>query len=72
MFAQSAHVYSNAESHSGIINYGSDMDYLMLKDFVEHLQKDEMPMLSGLDGRKALEVAIMAYQSAESGKIITK
>jgi predicted dehydrogenase len=72
MFAQSAHIFSNAETHSSLINYGSEMDYLMLKDFVEHMQKDEMPMLSGLDGRKALEVSIMAYQSSESGKIITK
>lgn len=72
MFAQNAKLHSNKETHPILIDYGSNMDYLMLKDFIEHLQADEMPMLSGIDGRNALEVAVLAYESAEQGKTIYK
>jgi myo-inositol 2-dehydrogenase/D-chiro-inositol 1-dehydrogenase len=72
MFAQSAKLHSNNETHPIMIDYGSNMDYLMLKDFIEHLQKDEMPMLSGKDGRNALEITTLAYESAEKGIIMSK
>ncbi|MHA1822042.1 MAG: Gfo/Idh/MocA family protein [Promethearchaeota archaeon] len=69
MFSQNARLQSNNLTHAELINYGSNMDYLMLKDFITHIRNDEMPMLSGVDGKNALEVAILAYKSAESGKI---
>ncbi|MBD3351872.1 MAG: hypothetical protein GF364_10335 [Candidatus Lokiarchaeota archaeon] len=70
MFAQSARVHSDKQSHPILINYGSNMDYIMLNDFIDCIRKDQMPMLSGKDGRKALEVALLAYKSAETGKLI--
>lgn len=72
MFAQSSRAYSNNQDHSMLINFGTDMDYLMMKDFVENLLNDKCPMLTGVDGRKALEVALMAYESTEKNQVITK
>jgi predicted dehydrogenase len=46
------------------------MDALMLRDFINHLKQDKQPMLSGIDGRKALEVVIAAYESVSTGKVI--
>jgi predicted dehydrogenase len=70
MFAQYIDIQRNQDTHPNWFNYGSDMDRLMLRDFIDHLTKGEQPMLSGLDGRKALQVVIAAYESAATGKVI--
>ncbi len=72
MFRQFIRIQSNNETHPMVPNYGSNMDALMLEDFFDHIRKDEPPMLTGQDGRKALEVALMAYESAEEGRRIEK
>jgi predicted dehydrogenase len=70
MFAQSIDIQRNKATHPLWLNYGSDMDKIMLRDFIDHLKKNEQPMLSGLDGRKALEIVIVAYESAKTNKKI--
>jgi hypothetical protein len=70
MFAQSLDIHSNSATHPNWLNYGSDMDAIMLRDFIDHLKKNEQPMLSGIDGKKALQIALAAYESIEKHKII--
>ncbi len=73
MFAQSIDIHRNEGTHPIWQNYGSDMDKAMLRDFINHLKLGKQPMLSGIDGKKALEVVLMAYESAEKNqRIVSK
>lgn len=46
--------------------WGSDPDLLMIKDFLSSIEQGKEPLISGVDGLKALEVALAAYKSAEN------
>lgn len=72
MFKQSVKLQSNKLTHPVLGNFGSNMDFLMLKNFISNINEERQPMLSGTDGKKALEVALLAYESAETGKRIIK
>lgn len=62
-FAQKVDVYSK----NGVNwNYwGDDMDFGLVKDFLESVSLGKEAFISGTDGLKALEVALAAYESAE-------
>jgi len=70
MFAQSLDIHQNHATHPIWHNYGSNMDAIMLRDFVNHLKENQQPMLSGQDGKNALQVALAAYESIEKHKVI--
>jgi len=48
--------------------YGPDADRNMIQDFITVIRTDGKPRASGRDGRRALEVALAAYESSKSGK----
>jgi predicted dehydrogenase len=64
-FQQNIAVASNASGRTRWHNYGSNMDHGLVSDFVDMLRTGRQPSISGLDGLRALEVAIAAYRSAE-------
>lgn len=70
MFAQAIDIQRNHGTHPIWANFGSDMDALMLRDFITHLKQDKQPMLSGIDGKKALEIVIAAYKSVEKQTVV--
>ncbi len=41
-----------------------------LKDFIECIQTGRTPLVSGLDGRKDIEICIAAYRSVETGQAV--
>jgi scyllo-inositol 2-dehydrogenase (NAD+) len=43
---------------------------LELEEFFTALREDREPCITGLDGKKALEIVLAAYRSAEDGKIV--
>jgi len=43
---------------------------LELEEFVAAIREDREPCITGLDGKKALEIVLAAYRSAEEGKIV--
>jgi predicted dehydrogenase len=49
-------------------SWGSDMDQGLIDDFIETIRFRRSPSISGLDGLRALEVALAAYHSAEIGE----
>jgi len=51
--------------------WGSDMDQGLVNDFILMLRADHAPTITGEDGLRALEVALAAYQSAQSGQPVT-
>jgi predicted dehydrogenase len=67
MFNQYVDVQSNRTTHPDWVNYGTNMDELMLRDFVVHMSRGETPPLTGIDGLRALRVALAAYKSAQTG-----
>ncbi|MDN5362356.1 MAG: UDP-N-acetylglucosamine 3-dehydrogenase [Moorella sp. (in: firmicutes)] len=64
LFAQNLAVYGPGELTTRYENWGSDADYLLVQDFVTSIAAGRQPLVSGLDGLKALEVALAAYRAA--------
>ncbi|GAF21130.1 NADH-dependent dehydrogenase [Bacillus sp. JCM 19047] len=59
--------------HSGGLQYnfwGDNMDDSLVRDFIESVRKKRNPSVTGIDGLKALEVAIGAYASAAKGDVV--
>jgi predicted dehydrogenase len=57
-----------ASSETGRLTYvpwGDDPDLHLLRAFVNAVREDDPPPISGLDGLRALDVALCAYESAQ-------
>jgi predicted dehydrogenase len=66
-FKQNITVYSHQHKR-GLYNFwGSDADQAMIDEFVQAIQQDRDPAVTGEDGLRAVEVVLAAYQSADSG-----
>lgn len=48
--------------------WGSDMGAAMLAEFVASIRQEREPLVTGLDGLRALEVVAAAYRSIETGR----
>lgn len=64
-FSQKLDVYSNDKGLKWV-NWGDDMDSQLVSDFVASVREQKAPSVTGEDGMRAVEVALAAYQSAES------
>ncbi len=72
-FAQRVHVYAPAEDGQATHRYdyyGDDMDLWMVDEFVRSVRSGQPSdmLATGLDGLRALEVTMAAYESANSGR----
>jgi predicted dehydrogenase len=67
-FRQGLILSSDAAGKSSWAGWGSNMDQGLIDDFVEMIQTGREPSITGLDGLRALEVALAAYRSAEVGQ----
>ena len=47
------------------------MDKGLVADFIAAVREGKSPLVSGEDGMRALEVALAAYRSAETGEAVT-
>ena len=66
-FKQQFAVYSNQSDRAQWVGWGSNMDQGLVSDFIEMIRLGREPSITGLDGLRALEVALAAYRSAETG-----
>ena len=66
-FKQNLTVYSRPLQRPVWAHWGSDSNQAMLEEFVAGIREDRPPKVTGLDGYRALEVALAAYLSAKSG-----
>jgi len=70
MFAQNIVHYSDETMRVNWLNWGSNIDYGLVKDFVTSVADDLPVSITGEDGLKAVEVALAAYRSAETGSVV--
>jgi predicted dehydrogenase len=67
VFRQQLLVACESWHKSRWVNFGSDMDAGLIADFVDMIRTGRAPSVTGIDGLKALEVALAAYASALKG-----
>lgn len=67
MFSQAISHYSDEHMAVNWINWGDNLDQSMIKDFIAKVADDLPVSISGVDGLKALEVALAAYSSRDLG-----
>lgn len=48
--------------------WGSDEDQFMIEDFLASIREGRAPRVTGEDGLRAVEIALAAYRSAETGQ----
>ncbi|NMA94794.1 MAG: gfo/Idh/MocA family oxidoreductase, partial [Clostridiales bacterium] len=65
-------LYSEENDKSVFMPWGDDMNYLMIRDFIDCLEGDRPSPVTGADGLFALEAALMAYESIEKNMVISK
>ncbi len=70
-FAQQLAVYANGAEKTQWLNWGSNMDAGLIADFIEMIEQDRAPSITGEDGLRALEVALAAYESARTGRSVS-
>lgn len=68
MFGPAVDVYSNEGRSHSVAGYASDMDALMVNDFIRCVLDDTESPIGLHDGLQAARVAIRGYESAKSGQ----
>jgi predicted dehydrogenase len=63
LFNQSVDKFANGLKTHTLSPYGSNLDHLMVKEFIDAIREDRAPIITGADGRAALKVALDAYAS---------
>jgi predicted dehydrogenase len=66
-FNQNLALYSDQTGKAQWVHWGSNADLGLIRDFIDMIRSDREPFISGRDGLQALEVALAAYRSAETG-----
>ena len=69
-FAQAGEVFSDEVGHSQYYFWGDDADRAMVEDFLASIREKREPRATGLDGLRATEVALAAYEAARQLKPI--
>jgi predicted dehydrogenase len=64
-------VYSDQTGKGQWVNWGSNMDLGLVRDFVDMVRTDREPFITGFDGLQALEVALAAYRSHDTGRVVS-
>lgn len=67
-FKQTVSLYGRDQQPPARRFWGSDANQAMLDEFIAAIQEQRAPRVSGYDGYKALEIALAAYRSAETGQ----
>lgn len=66
-FKQIQRVYTEGEIYDD--EWGSDGDKGLVQEFSEVLRSGKDPLVTGVDGARAMEIALAAYRSSESHRV---
>ena len=69
-FAPHVNVYATSAGKGTYDFYGEDMDFFLVKSFLEAISGANTESADGVDGLRAMEVALAAYESAKSGAVV--
>lgn len=69
-FGEYFRVFAPSEKSLEYVVYGSDMDFELVRDFVDCIETGREPNVTGYDGLKSLEVSLAAYESDKTKQIV--
>lgn len=69
-FRQNLNIYRHEWQRSQWAPWGSDMNQAMVSDFAAAIRENRAPRVTGLDGLRAVEAALAAYESDRSGQTV--
>jgi predicted dehydrogenase len=69
-FRQNLNVYRHDWERSHWAYWGSDMNQAMLSDFAAAIRENRPPRVTGVDGLRAVEATLAAYESDRTGKTV--
>jgi len=69
-FKQNVAVYSHKTQRLAWHFWGSDINQAMVTEFVDAIRVGRAPLVTGVDGLRAVEVTVAAYESARTGRPI--
>mgnify|MGYP000969603225 CR=1 FL=1 len=66
-YKQAQRIYTEEKIYDDV--WGSDGNKGLIQEFVEVLRTGKEPLVTGIDGARAMEIALAAYKSSESHKV---
>ena len=69
-FRQNLNVYRHDWQRSNWAYWGSDMNQAMVSEFAAAMRQNRPPRVTGLDGLRAVEAALAAYESDRTGQTV--
>lgn len=69
-FKQNLNVYRHEWQRSNWVYWGSDSNQAMVNEFVAATHENRAPRVTGLDGLRAVEATLAAYESVRTGQTV--
>jgi len=69
-FRQNLNVYRHDWQRSNWAYWGSDMNHAMVSDFAAAIRENRPPRVTGVDGLRAVEATLAAYESVRTGQTV--
>jgi predicted dehydrogenase len=69
-FRQNLNVYRHDWQRSNWTYWGSDMNQAMISDFATAIRENRPPRVTGIDGLRAVEATLAAYESTRTGETV--
>ncbi len=69
-FRQNLNVYRHEWQRSNWAYWGSDSNQAMLEEFAAAIRENRAPRVTGVDGLRAVEVTLAAYESDRTGQTV--
>jgi len=69
-FRQNLNVYRDDWQRSNWAYWGSDMNHAMIREFVAAIRENRPPRVTGMDGLRAVEATLAAYESSRTGQTV--
>jgi predicted dehydrogenase len=69
-FRQNLNVYHHEWERSNWAYWGSDMNHAMVGEFAAAIREGRQPRVTGVDGLRAVEATLAAYESDRTGKTV--
>jgi predicted dehydrogenase len=69
-YRQNLNVYRHEWQRSQWIPWGSDMNHAMVSEFASTIRENRAPKVTGMDGLRAVEATLAAYESSRIGRTV--